>query len=99
MHWSKSQKKAAITCALNLGNKIVGNNGTVWNIEKIGTSNKSRHLQHNVLKKVGDPKPRAKRNIMDNSPSNAWRVLIDESILKHVKKNKKRLSASTDSWK
>lgn len=28
------KKKAAITSAINLGNKIVGNNGTVWNIEK-----------------------------------------------------------------
>lgn len=80
----KLKKKSAIT--FKSGNKEIGKDGTVWNVAQLGTNNRGRKSKCNILKEVGGPTPHAKRNVIDNSPSSAWRLFIDEWILKHIKK-------------
>ncbi|XP_054723792.1 zinc finger BED domain-containing protein 4-like [Uloborus diversus] len=66
----------------------VGNNedGTVWNVAEIGIKDRGRKSKCNVLKEVGGPTAHAKRNVIDSSLLSAWKLFVDEWILKHIEK-------------
>ena len=45
-----------------------------------------RCLQQNILRKTSGPTPYTKINVFAGSPASAWRLLIDDFILKHIAK-------------
>ena len=51
-----------------------------------GHSSVGRCSQRNILWKTSGPTPYTKRNVFAGSPASAWRLLIDDFILKHIAK-------------
>ena len=43
-------------------------------------------MQQNILRETSGPTPYTKRNVVAGSPASAWRLLIDDFILKHIAK-------------
>ena len=61
-------------------------NGTEWHHVTPGDYFAGRLSQKNILRKASRPTPYACRNVFAGSPASAWRLLIDNFILKHISK-------------
>ena len=79
---------------------LVAPDGTVWT--SIDNSNNSSRLpQHNILREVPGPSPYSKRYVLRDSPVSAWRLFIDDHILKFIKKcteAEARQQLETNDW-
>jgi len=51
-----------------------------------GDLSAGRRPQQNILGEVSGRKPYAKGNVFAGSPASAWRLLVDNFILKHITK-------------
>ena len=60
--------------------------GTKWLQITTGDLSVCRHPQQNMLREVSGPTPYAKRDAFAVSPASAWRLLVDNFILKHITK-------------
>jgi len=45
-----------------------------------------RRRQQNILRDISEPTPYGKRILFAGSPASAWRLLVDNFILKHITK-------------
>lgn len=74
--------------------------GTVWKVENTSNSSGRRPLQ-NILRENGGPTSYAKRHICSDKPLSAWRLIINEKILRIIKEctdaEAKRI-LQNDSW-
>ena len=48
-------------------------------------SSVGRRSQQNVMREISGPTPYAKRYVEDEKVSSAWRLLINDTILRHIK--------------
>lgn len=66
---------------------LVANNGTEWRCTAhTQTSNQvGRRSQQNVLREASGPTAYSKRFVEDNKVLTAWRLFIDEPMLRHIK--------------
>lgn len=72
--------------AENRGIILTAPDGTEWLQMTPGDYSAGRRSQQNILKEASGPTPYAKRNVFAGSPASAWRLLIDNFILKHITK-------------
>lgn len=70
---------------LAVGNIMKSKDETSWKVIKVGLTSERRKPQHNVVKEAAGPTSHAKRNIIDGCASSAYRLFIDEPILRHIK--------------
>ncbi|XP_047098277.1 uncharacterized protein LOC124712029 isoform X2 [Schistocerca piceifrons] len=69
------------------GSKLLGKDGIIeWTVADFGVTTPGRIGQQNILKETRGPTPHAKRHISNDNVSSAWRLLVDQSMLKHIKK-------------
>lgn len=65
---------------------LLGTDGiTEWTVAEFGKTTSGRLACHNILKEKSGPTPYAKRYVSGDSVASAWRLFIDETILKHIK--------------
>jgi len=60
-------------------------NETKWNVIESGRSASGRFGSHNVLREQPGLTPHATRSVSEDKVSSAWRLFIDDSILRHIK--------------
>ena len=65
---------------------LIAPDGTEWLQITCSDSSVGRCSQQNILKETSGPTPYTKRNVLAGSPASAWRLLIDDFILKHIAK-------------
>ena len=65
---------------------LIASDGTEWLQITSGDSSVERCSKQNILRKTSGPTPYTKRNVFAGSPASAWRLLIDDFILKHIAK-------------
>ena len=65
---------------------LITSDGAEWLHITSCDSSVGRCLQHNILRKNSGPTPYTKRNVFAGGPASAWRLLIDDFILKHIAK-------------
>ena len=58
--------------------------GTVWRSIDAGTPAVGRVLQQNIIKEISGPTPHAKRHISDDQVESAFKLLVDETMLRHI---------------
>ncbi len=78
-----------------------GRDGTVWSQADIGVESAGRRAQQNVFKDKAGPTTYASRAIEESSVSSAFKLLIDEPMLRHMKKcteAEARRELSDESW-
>lgn len=68
------------------GEVFVAPDSTQWEVIDSGSCSTGRLARQNILREPAGPTPFAKRDIKENSFASAWRLLIDEPILRHIKK-------------
>ena len=68
------------------GHEYIGRDGTVWQVTNTCDIGSGRRGQHNILREVPGPKGHAKRDIAQDSCASVWRLLIDEAILRQIKR-------------
>ena len=59
---------------------------TKWTVIESGRGASGRFGSHNVLREQPGPTPHATRSVSQDKVSSAWRLLIDDSILRHIKR-------------
>ena len=65
---------------------LIAPDETEWLQITSGDSLVGRCSQQNILRETSGPTPYTKRNVFTGSPASAWRLLIDDFILKHIAK-------------
>ena len=65
---------------------LIAPNGTEWLQITSGDSLVGKCSQQNILREISGPTPCTKRNVFAGSPASAWRLFIDDFILKHIAK-------------
>ena len=60
--------------------------GTEWLQLTSGDSSLRRCSEQNILRETSGPTLYTKRNVFAGSPASAWRLLVDDFILKHIAK-------------
>lgn len=85
---TKGQKKRdkSFLSKLPVGSVVDAPDGTKWRVIQTNESSAGRRGQQNVLKDVPGPSPYAKRHVTDGIATSSWRLLIDDGMLKHIKK-------------
>lgn len=68
----------------NERNEKVAKDGTIWTVPS-DTVSSGRRQQHNVLKDVSGPSSYAIRNITEEHLTSAWRLFINEKMLRFIK--------------
>jgi hypothetical protein len=58
---------------------------TLWRVASVGVKHTGGLSSQNILEEKSAPIPYAKRST-ENSVARSWRLLIDDSILRHIKK-------------
>ncbi|XP_054718548.1 piggyBac transposable element-derived protein 4-like [Uloborus diversus] len=81
----RKTKSPNITLKLKENEEIFGIDGSKWKIISSETNDCGRISQHNVCKEACGPTSYAKRNIDDEFASSSWRLIINESMLRHIK--------------
>ena len=61
-------------------------NKTKWNIIESGKGASGSFGSHNVLREQPGPTPYATRSVSEDKVSSVWRLFIDDSILRHIKR-------------
>jgi len=61
-------------------------NETKWIVIESGRGASGRIGSHNVLREQPGPTPYATRSVSEDKVSSAWRLFIDNSILRHIKR-------------
>jgi len=82
----RKRNVTGVETAFKEGDKLLAPDGTEWVVEPCQTFQAGKKAQQNVFKDKPGPTPFAKRYIADDEAASAWRLLIDETILKHIKK-------------
>ena len=59
---------------------------TKWTVIESGRDASGRFGSHNVLRKQPGPTPHATRSVSEEKVSSAWRLFIDDSILRQIKR-------------
>ena len=96
-------------CAHNLAQPVrpalpdeeIARDGTVWKRMAFGEELPGRLSQQNILKELPGPTPYAKRNIEDESATSAFKLLIDEPLLRHIQRStvaEARLQLDDNTW-
>ena len=70
---------------LPVGTEVVSPDGTKWQVASNSPSS-GRRGQQNVLRENPGASPYAKRFIISGVVSSAWRLIIDDRMLKHIQK-------------
>ena len=65
---------------------LIAPDGTEWLQITFCDSSVGRCPQQNILRETFGPTPYTKKNVFAGSPASAWRLLIDNFILKHIAK-------------
>lgn len=70
----------------DIGGKVTAADGTQW--EVVGNANKGagRIAAHNIVHETSGPTPHAQRHILEGSVKTAFNLLIDDSMIRHIKK-------------
>ena len=79
----------------------IGRDGTVWSQAEIEVEGAGRRAQQNVFKDKAGPTPYASRAIKESNVYSAFKLLIDEPMLRHSKKGTEaeaRRVLSDESW-
>jgi hypothetical protein len=58
---------------------------TRWTLIESGRGASGIFGSHNVLREQPGPTPHATRSVSEDKVSSAWRLFIDDSILRHIK--------------
>lgn len=85
----KRRRKSGQRCCLSsltVGTEVEAPDGTKWEVIPTNIGTLGRRGQQNILRENSGPSPYAKRCVITDSPSSAWRLFIDEPILKHIQK-------------
>jgi len=61
-------------------------NETKWTVIEGGRGASGRFGSHNVLRKQPGPTSYATRSVSEDKVSSAWRLFMDDSILRHIKR-------------
>jgi len=80
---------------------FVARDGTVWLQAEAGVESAGRRAQHNLLRDKAGPTAYASRIVKEASVMSAFKLLIDEPMLRHVKKcteTEARQKRSDESW-
>jgi len=64
---------------------VAKDNETKWTVIETGMGASGRFGSHNVLREQPVPTPHATRSVPEDKVSSAWRLFIDDSILRHIK--------------
>ncbi|XP_049772009.1 uncharacterized protein LOC126153182 [Schistocerca cancellata] len=59
---------------------------TEWTVAYFSVTTPGRIGQQNILKETWGPTPHTKWHVSDDNDSSAWRLLVDQSMLKRIKK-------------
>ena len=65
---------------------LIAPDGTEWLQITSGDSSVGRCSQENIVRETSGPTPYTKRNMFAGRLASAWRLLIDDFILKHIAK-------------
>ena len=65
---------------------LIAPDGIEWLQITSADGSVGRCSQQNILRETSWPTPYTKRNVFAGSPTSAWRLLIDDFILKHIAK-------------
>ena len=68
------------------GHEYIGRDGTVWQVINPGDVGSGRRGQHNILCEVSGPTGHAKRDISQDKYASPWRLLINEAIIRQIKR-------------
>ena len=66
---------------------LITSDGTEWLQITSDDSSVGRCSQHNILRETSGLTSYTKRNVFAGSPASAWRLLVDDFILKHIAKS------------
>jgi cytosine/adenosine deaminase-related metal-dependent hydrolase len=58
---------------------------TKWTVIESGRGASGRFGSHNVLREQPGPTPHGTRSVSEEKVSSAWRLFVDDSILRHIK--------------
>ncbi|KAF2894919.1 hypothetical protein ILUMI_11255 [Ignelater luminosus] len=73
--------------SLEDGSRHVGKDKTtIWTVTAHNINTHGKFSAQNVLKEAADPIAHARRNVTEGSVSSSWRMFIDDSMLRHIKK-------------
>jgi len=72
--------------SLAIGSIVEATDGTRWEAVVPTAGRSGRRAQHNVFKDEAGPSPHAKRYIVGGATASSWRLLIDNYILKHIRR-------------
>jgi len=65
---------------------VATNNETKWTVIESGRGASGRFGSHNVLREQPGPTPHATQSVSEDKVSSVWRLFIDVSILRHIKR-------------
>jgi hypothetical protein len=68
-----------------MGHPVGKDNETKWTVIESGRGASGRFGSHNVLKEQPGPTPHATWSVSEDKVSSAWRLFIDDSVLRHIK--------------
>lgn len=83
------------------GSVLTALDGTQWTVSTVGNTNTGRRAHQNIVREVPGPTPYTKRHLADDSLASAWRLLIDNNVLKHIKnctETEARSRLNDDTW-
>lgn len=79
------QASASRADSINIGKVLTAKDGTEWECIRTGQENVGRRPQQNILREIPGPTALARRSVDCESPLSAWRLFIDDFILKKIK--------------
>ena len=71
---------------LRAGDHLIAPDDTVWKVVDVGQASAGRRPEQNILREAPGPTGYAKRHIMAGEALSAWHLMIDDFILKNIKK-------------
>ncbi|XP_054729834.1 uncharacterized protein LOC129238721 [Anastrepha obliqua] len=78
-------RSSRTTSGPEVGILQIASDGTEWTCISPNAFEVGRCSQQNILREISGPTPYAKRYIENDKPISAWRLLIDEYILRRIK--------------
>ncbi|KAK9739789.1 hypothetical protein QE152_g8730 [Popillia japonica] len=86
---------------LSYGNKVIAPDGTEWTGGAVGDTPAGRRAQQNILRELPGPSGLGRQGIDEDKLSSPWLLIIDDRILKHIKKcteQEPRRCQEVDDW-
>ncbi|XP_072399462.1 uncharacterized protein [Diabrotica undecimpunctata] len=81
---SHKRKRGQQGKTISIGDTEQSKDGTTWKVIDSG-SVPGRRAQHNIYREESGPTSYAKRNVRNNCVVSAWHLIINDSMLRHIK--------------